>query len=328
MQTEGSKKMLNMYILKILQEYTDEKHRLTQQEIIKLLKLNYGVECDRRSIKNNIDRLSDELNYDIDCENGIYLRTREFEDAELRMLIDCVLFSKNLSKKQAETLINKLRAKGNYYFQNKISHIHNLPYLHHTDNKQILYTLNEINDAISEKKKISFTYNTYGTDFKLHPKRKKKYIVNPFQMAENNGYYYLIGNYDAYDNISHYRVDKMTDVEKLEENRKKPDLIPEIRNQFNLPKHMTEHIYMFSGPSIPIKIKTIPSIMDELIDWFGKDFRIYEKNEDSLIIRVNCNEQAMFYWAMQYGTCAEVLEPPSLREKIADAVCEMSKKYT
>jgi len=35
--------MLNMLILEILREYTDENHSLTQQEIIKLLKQNYDM---------------------------------------------------------------------------------------------------------------------------------------------------------------------------------------------------------------------------------------------------------------------------------------------
>lgn len=40
--------MLNMLILDILKEYSDEKHKLTQQEIIRLLKANYDMDCDRR----------------------------------------------------------------------------------------------------------------------------------------------------------------------------------------------------------------------------------------------------------------------------------------
>lgn len=54
MYATGNKKMLNMLILDILKEYSDADHKLTQQEIIRLLKSNYGMECDRRSVKNNI----------------------------------------------------------------------------------------------------------------------------------------------------------------------------------------------------------------------------------------------------------------------------------
>lgn len=208
-----------MLILEILKEYSDQEHRLTQQEIIRLLKSNYDMDCDRRSVKNNVMCLK-ELGYEISMEDGYYLLEREFDDAELRMLIDSVLFSKNLTQKQAKTLIEKLKGMGNRYFSAKVNHVSNLPELHHGDNKQLMYVLDTINEAISQHKKISFVYNKYGSDFKLHPKREEKYVVNPYQMVANNGFYYLIGNYDKYDDISHYRLDKMTCVEMLTEKMK------------------------------------------------------------------------------------------------------------
>ena len=167
MYATGNKKMLNILILEILKEYSDEEHRLTQQEIIRLLKSNYGIECDRRSVKSNVLCLK-ELGYDISMEDGYYLQSREFEDAELRMLIDSVLFSKNLTHKQAKSLVERLKGLGNRYFSAKVKHICNLPELYHADNKQLWYALDAVNDAIAEKKKISFTYNSYGLDFKLH----------------------------------------------------------------------------------------------------------------------------------------------------------------
>lgn len=98
MYATGNKKMLNMLIWEILREYSDQEHRLTQHEIIRLLKSNYDMDCDRRSVKNNILCLK-ELGYEISMEDGYYLLEREFDDAELRMLIDSVLFSKNLTQK-------------------------------------------------------------------------------------------------------------------------------------------------------------------------------------------------------------------------------------
>ena len=147
----GNKKMLNMLILDILKEYSDEKHRLTQQEIIRLLKSNYGMECDRRSVKNNILYLR-ELGYEISMDDGYFLMRRDFNDAELRMLIDSVLFSKNLTQVQAKRLIEKLEKQSNRYFSAKVAHISNLPDLQHGDNKQLMYALDAVNDAIAERK--------------------------------------------------------------------------------------------------------------------------------------------------------------------------------
>ena len=320
------KKMLNFYILEILKEYSDGDHRLTQQEILRLLKAKYDVECDRRSVKSNVEAL-EAFGYDIDMENGYCLLERTFEDAELRMLIDSVLFSKNINQGVAQSLIKKLKAQGNCYFREKVPHIYNIPEMRYADNTQVLYNLDALNTAISEKKKVSFIYNAYGTDFKLHPKREKPYIINPYQLVANNGWYYLVANYDKYDDISHYRIDKITKIEILKEKSKPVTMLKEMEKGFSLPKHMAEHIYMYSGESVRIKLIVDQSIMNELVDWFGKEFRIMEKYDTTMKIHVKCNEESMLYWALQYGTCAEVLEPESLRSRIREVTKSMVEKY-
>ena len=326
MYATGNKKMLNMLILKILREYTDENHALTQQEIIKLLDQNYGMECDRRSVKSNVLSLK-EMGYDISMDKGYRLLTREFDDAELRILIDSVLFSKSISSRQAKGLIDKLRKLASNFFNAKVSHVSNLPELHRTVNKQAMYALDAINDAIADKKKIEFTYNEIGTDFKLHPRRVEPYKVNPYQIVANNGKFYLIGNYDKYDNVAHFRIDRMTDVRVLEEKIKPMSKVPELENGLNLPKHMAEHIYMFSGESVPIKLRTTADMMSELVDWFGTDFRIMENKDDQITVRVICNLEAMRFWALQYGPYVEVLKPAELRSRLREDIDNMVEKY-
>ena len=322
----GNKKMLNMLILEVLRKYSDEDHSLTQQEIIKLLRQNYGMDCDRRSVKSNVESLK-EMGYDISMENGYRLLSREFDDSELRILIDSVLFSKSISTRQAKGLIEKIRNIGSNYFNAKVSHVSNLPDIHRTKNKQAMYSLDTINDAISAKKKISFIYNEMGTDLKLHPKRQEPYIVNPYQIVANNGRFYLIGNYDKYDNVAHIRIDRMTDVRMLDEKAKPMKQIPELADGLNLPNHMAEHIYMFSGKSIAVKLKTTVDMLTQLTDWFGGDFRITEQTGDDVIVRVTCNEKAMRYWALQYGPYVEVLAPEGLRTQIREDIKLMAEKY-
>jgi predicted DNA-binding transcriptional regulator YafY len=327
MYITGNKKMLNMLILKILEEYSDEDHRLTQQEIIKLLERDYDMECDRRSVKNNVMSLI-ELGYEINMEHGYYLVHREFEDAELRMLIDSVLFSKNLSGTMAKRLINKLEVFGNTYFKAKVSHVASTSSLIRTDNKQVLYTVNAINDAIDQNRKIKFRYNHYGVDKKMHD-RGKDFIMNPYQMVAANGRYYLLGNIDQYDNVTYYRIDKIRNVEILKDRAKPMKQVKGLEKGLDLPKHMAEHIYMFQGESVRVKLKCGTGMMDNLIDWFGKDIMVFREAEDAdeIIVRVKCNYKAMFYWALQYGPYVEVLEPKDLRADIGRAVNEMAEKY-
>ncbi len=327
MYATGNKKMLNMLILEILRQYTDEHHSLTQQEILKLLDKNYGLPCDRRSVKANVLSLK-EMGYDISMDDGYRLLSREFDDAELRILIDSVLFSKSISTRQAKDLITKIRGLASNYFNAKVSHVSNLPELHRTINKQAMYGLDVLNDAIANKHKVSFVYNDIGTDYKLHPRRDKEYIVNPYQIVASNGRFYLIGNYDKYDDVAHYRIDKMTDVKELAEKTKPMKQVIGLEHGLNLPKHMAEHIYMFSGESVNVKFETTKDMFSEVSDWFGTDFKVVHEDGDKIVVRLSCNENAMRYWALQYGPYVEILEPESLRNQIIADIQDMAKRYS
>ena len=327
MYATGNKKMLNMLILEILRMYTDEQHSLTQQDIIKLLDKNYGMPCDRRSVKANVLSLC-EMGYDIDMDNGYRLISREFDDSELRILIDSVLFSKSISTRQAKDLITKIQGMASNYFNAKVSHVCNLPELHRTINKQAMYGLDTLNDAIAAKHQVSFMYNDVGTDYKLHPRWNMRYVVNPYQIVACNGRFYLIGNYDKYDNVSHFRIDKMTDVEELETKAKPMKKVKGLEHGLNLPKHMAEHVYMFSGPTVNVKMETTKEVFSDITDWFGTDVKIVEEDDNKLVLRVNCNENAMRYWALQYGPSVEVLEPESLRNRIISDIQDMQKRYS
>lgn len=323
----GTKKALNLMILKILEKYSDECKPLTQKRIVELLDMEYNMHCDRRSVKSNLMSLK-EMDYDINLKNGIFIR-RDFEEAELRMLIDSVLFSKNISRSQAKRLIDKLKNLGSNQFTAKVTHIANLPELQHSDNPRVMVNLDVLNDAISRNKKVSFIYNRYNSKLKLQPRKAEPYIVSPYQMAATNGRYYLICNTDGHENISHYRIDKMTDVKMLKEGIKPKHEIAEfIGGSFNLPQHMAEHIYMFGGESIWIKFWTPEFMIDTLVDWFGKDFKILRNEDEKFLINVKVNETAIKFWAMQYGEFVEIVEPVRLREIIRETAENIMSKHS
>lgn len=327
MSITGNKKVLIMYILDILKKYATEDKALTQQEIIRKLESEYGLRCDRRTVKSNIMTLID-IGYDISMDKGYYLQSSEFDDAELRLLIDSVLFSKNISSKKAKQLIDKLKKLSNEDFAKKVPHVFNVDTLYHTDNKQVMITLDLLNEAIVNRRKVLFTYNKYGTDFKLHPKYKEKYKVNPYQLVANNGRYYLIANYDKYNDLSHYRIDKISNVELLtDEVCKEITTIDGFTNGFDLSKYMTEHIYTYGGHSEMIRLYVDKKIVDELVDWFGKNFKVIKEDEKGIEVHLRCNVNAIKYWALQYGMYAEVLGPKKLREDIKKIIFSMQEKY-
>lgn len=129
------------------------------------------------------------------------------------------------------------------------------------------------------------------------------------------------------DSDYHYRLDRMTCVKILVEKVKEQREVRGLEKSLNLPKHMAEHIYMFGGDSIRVRMRVETHLMTEMVDWFGKDFRISDEKSGLMTVLLIINESAMFYWALQYGPYVEVLEPESLRNKIAEAVARMYQKY-
>ena len=333
--------MLNMNILEILKKYSDENHRLNQKEIIDLLESEYQMTVDRKAIKRNLMNLLDS-GYELEYTETVrtnkkgeqetlysdWYLVRDFADAELRLLIDSLLFSKHVPYSQCKELIGKLEALSNKYFKAKVKHIRTLPEKM-PNNKQLFYNIEILDDAISKGKKVEFNYNDFGIDRKLHCRMNsdgtgRKYVVNPYQMAATNGRYYLIANYDRYSNISHYRIDKISNIKILDELVKKQS---ELAESINLPKHMAEHIYMFSGESSRVTMRIDKFLVNDVVDWFGRDVSFYDETEDKVTASVIVNLKAMRYWAMQYANYVEVLKPAKLREQIKVDLRNAMGKY-
>ena len=223
-------------------------------------------------------------------------------------------------------MIGKIENMSNHHFKSRVAHVKSISE-HMPRNPEIMYTLEILDEAISKGRQVSFTYNSYGTDKKLHPRREEPYLINPYQIVAVNDKYYLICNVNKYDNVAHFRLDRITNIKLLKEKVKSRKKVKGMENGLCLPKHMAEHIYMFSGESVAVKLKTTEDMMTELVDWFGTGITILEKNDDEIMIRVVCNEKAMRYWALQYGPYVEVISPPVLRSRIAEDVEAMAEKY-
>ena len=181
------KKLSILFILEILKRETNAEHRLSQQEIIRILKRDYNMDAERKSISRNINDLID-AGYDIIYDEGYYLNNRDFEYSELRLLIDSVLFSKNIPSKQCKTLLKKVTGLTDRHFNARVKHIATMPNTP-TNNRQIFFTIEVLDEAISQEKKVSFWYNEFRTDKKLHRKKESRYVVSPYQIAATNGRY-------------------------------------------------------------------------------------------------------------------------------------------
>ncbi|MCL2695866.1 MAG: WYL domain-containing protein [Clostridiales bacterium] len=339
-----SKKTSILRILDILKKYSDENHRLSQKEIMGLLARDYGTPVDRKAVKRNLMQLLD-FGFDLeytetvrkgrDGEDEVMLSdwylNRDFTDAELRLLIDSLLFSKHIPWNQCKALIEKLEGLSNTYFKAKVKHIRNMPEKL-PENKELFYTIEVLDEAISARKMVAFHYNEYGTDKRPRPRRRetgepRDYKVSPYQMAATNGRYYLICNRKHYPGVSNYRVDRISHIRIMNERATPMRLVKGLERGLDLPKHMAEHIYMFAGESVYVRFAAKRYITGDILDWFGRDVIFEDKGGDEVMATVRVNENAMFYWALQYGEHIEVWEPAGLRDRVAEAAMKISEKY-
>lgn len=338
------RKKLSFAILDILRQYTDEEHKLSQNDIVELLEKDYDIKADRKSVKRNITSLL-EMGYPIEFKETLrmypnkdgvmeesyilsdFYLEREFTDAELRLLIDSLLFSKHIPYSQCKELVGKLEGLSNRYFKSRVRFIRTLPETA-PKNRELFYTIEIIDEAIAAEKQVAFTYNEFGTDKKLHPKRDREFVVNPYQMAAINGRYYLIGNYDKYNNIANYRLDRITGIRLLDTPVKPVKEVDGMKNGFYLPKHMAEHLYMFAGESVPVTFRLSKVILNDVIDWFGSDVAFFDETEDQVTARVTVNWSAMRYWAQQFCRHVTVLAPADLAQAVKEDLQIALKTYS
>lgn len=321
------KKLYIMQTLEILKKYSDPEHHLKQNDIIKYMKLDYDVECERKSVARNISNLQD-LGYDIIKDNGYYLADRTFEESELRLLIDSVMASRHIPLKQSKELIEKLVSQSSVYFKKQMRHISNLDRMNHEKSGQLFYNIDVLNEAIEKHKKVTFFYNKKDINFESKPTSARPHLVNPYQIVVANGRYYLIGNIDKYDNISHFRVEKISNIKLKDEVVKDIKLVEGMKNGLNLPEHMVEHIYMYSGKSDRITLKVKSDMIDNVFDWLGENIDIKPSDEEGYVmVSVRANLAAMKYWAIQFGEVVEVISPQELREEIKESLEHITKKY-
>jgi predicted DNA-binding transcriptional regulator YafY len=330
LQPIGGKKALALCILKILEEYSDVDHPLTHAQIIKKLSDDYGMEAGRNAVRRNILLLC-ELGYDISTyeENnrGVYLRERAFDEMELLVLIDSVLTSKFIPESDAKRLIKKLGEMSSRYFRQRLPHISRVSEWHHQRNRQFFLNLEVVSEAIEKKQQVAFIYNKPKPDGCLHPVRDVKDQVHPYALVCTNGQYYLIASYKNYDNLLHYRVDRMTEIELLDQEARSVTEIPGYENGLDISRYAAEHNFMYGGKTERIVLKMPCECAGDVLDFFGHT-AVMEKIDDQYMrVTLRAAVNGMRFFALQFGCVCEVLEPEELRDLVRNDVKAMLERY-
>ncbi len=320
------KKALPLLVYKILYDKTCPEHPLTYIDIAKIAYEEWGFETNRKQVSSCIDALED-FGADIVLikNKGVYLASRPLETGEIKFLIDCICSFSYIDSIYSADLISKLCSLGGMPFANKHKLAYKVKDLSRGDNKQIFYNVEILDEAISNGKKVTFDYNKFKDDKKLH--KTNSHTVSPFYTFLSHQNYYLMGASDRFNGIGFFRIDKITNLAQTEENSRKVTEFEGYRNGIDIEKLSSSFPYMYSDKTQMIEIICVQEVIDDVINWFGKKIKIKKLDSGEYQISLIASVQAIEYWLMQYGKNARVISPQSLVDKMKENIDIMCKNY-
>lgn len=319
MARSEKQKLKLFYLIDIFKKKTDEDHPISVNEIIQQLH-NVGISAERKSIYRDIEAMQ-ELGFDIipvhNKTFSYYLGSREFETAELRLLVDAVQASRFITKKKSNELIKKLEGLAADYDAEKLQSQVFVTNRIKTSNESIFYNVDCIHSAINSNNKISFLY--FDWDIKKHKVYRhngKKYIVSPWALIWNSENYYLIGYDSDTDSIRHYRVDKMVTINSIDEKR-------EGRAKFNnvdVAVYSQRLFGMYNGDIVSVRLRCSKDVTNAVIDRFGTDVRFIPSSDgESFEVTVDVAISPVFFsWVFMFGGKVKIISPLSMQDKMRE----------
>ena len=325
----ANKKSTILLVQKVLSDYSDKSHYLTHQEIIDKVIEDYNVSIERKSVANSIAILS-ELGYTIkkSPKGGYALINRKLDDTDIVYIADALFNSKSISAKQAIDLIERISSSQSIYERKSYSFIHKANDNSRAGIKDTFNILELIEEAKYRHKKISFQYASINEEGKKEKRNKGyRYVVSPYYSLINNGKYFLLANLKENKPFQLFRVDFMINP-RIEE---KQDYVPlpsfKGMKDFDIDEYLNENLYLLKSDTITATLLIEKeSSVQYIVDWFKKNAKIY-KQDDKIYADISMNENALFYWYMQYSNDFKIIAPKSLVKRVKEEAANIVSKY-
>ena len=326
---KGSNQKLKLiYLIKYLLEKTDEEHRVTMGDILTYLETK-DIIAERKSIYSDINTIRD-LGIDIIGEKvgkgfEYYVAGRDFEIAELKLLVDAIQSSKFITEKKSRLLIKKLEKLVSIYEARQLQRDVYMIGRSKTLNENILYTIDAIHNALNQNKQISFCYFQWNIKKEMELKRNgARYKVSPWALCWEDENYYLIAFDEERKEIRHYRIDKMLlpEIEKDKRNGK------EHFDKFNMAEYSQKNFGMFRGEEEMVTLMVRPELIGVLIDRFGQDLMILPVDEQWVKVPIKVSVSNQFFgWIFGLGEGVKITGPQEVVQKMQKQLRKLSELY-
>ena len=320
MPKSDNQKLKILYTLDYLERNSHEDHPVRAADIIAYLDREHNISCDRKTVYSDISALQE---YGVDIvslpgkNGGYYIASRNFELPELKLLIDAVQSSRYLTEKKSRELIEKLLTQCNEQDARLMKRNVLVSGRVKSMNETIYYNVDTIQEAIAQNRQITFRY--FDWDFNGKRKyREKPYVASPFGLCQDNENCYLLALSERH-GITSYRVDRMTDITPLDTPRTP---CPELTGKA-LVEHANRLFQMYSGDAVDVKMQFHNSLLNVVIDRFGKDTMLIPDGEEHFNFTVRVAVSPMFLsWVMGFGSKAKILYPQS----VVDELCQLCRE--
>lgn len=301
-----------MALREFLYKYTDEQHPVTTLDLIDEM-AKQGYSGNRKTIKDDVDVLRKfgmDIITNVSRGNSFYMASREFEIPELKLLVDAVSSSRFISTAKSEQLIDKLTSMASGYEKQQI-----IPRIYTADrikasNPQLYYVIDKLINAVQSKKKVRFQYGEYDAyKKKVLRNNGEIYINSPYGCLWSDDFYYLIGLSEKYNKVVTFRVDRIVDLELMDE-----DIIPEPED-FDMAEFANTCIEMFDGELQEVELICDNELMKHVIDKFGEGIKTKIVSDEQFKAIVNVASSKTFYaWCFRFAGQMQIAGPQNVME--------------
>ena len=317
------------YLMKIMLAKTDDDHALTMPQIIEELE-KHGVTAERKSIYTDFADMTEKFGIEIikeqmGRETYYHVGSREFDLAEVKLLIDAIQSSKFITEKKSRELIKKMKSFVSEHQAKQLQHQIYINDRVKTMNESVYYNVDDIHKAIAENKKIQFKYFKWDINKKLVPKRGGAFfVVSPWALTWDDENYYMVA-YDNWDGkIKHYRVDKMKEITVVEEKRDGKEAF----KNFDMAEYSKATFGMYQGKKTKVTIQFANYMCGVFIDRFGKNISFFPVDEEHSELHVDVNVSPQFFgWIFSLGKDVKVIGPSEVVEQMRQAAEDFRVNY-
>lgn len=328
MAKSENQKLKLMYLMKILLEKTDEDHVLTMPDILRELEA-YGISAERKSIYSDMECLRtygmDIIGEKRDQKFSYYVASRQFELAELKLLVDAIQSAKFITAKKSKELIKKIESFASKYEAGQLQRQVFVSGRIKTMNESIYYNVDAIHSAIAANRQIRFQYFQWNVKKEMELRKNGAYYqVSPWALSWDDENYYLVAYDDEEEKLKHYRVDKMLHIGQTDEPRKGKKLF----EGFDTALYAKKMFSMYAGEEELVKIECENRLAGAIIDRFGKDIPMRKIDEEHFSVNVRVSLSCQFiHWIMALGSGAKIVGPEYVVDMVKEEVRRLAKQY-